>query len=429
MLSATPKIMQNIYDTDYYDNLTRLPNLRQFRILSKQIIQSQAMRTQDMVFVYFSLKNFMDFRKYHRKEDGDTLIELVAQIIQTTFQDRIAARISKEHFAVITTNDGLPSRLEEIYDDIHALRHDVAIELKAGIYVVDPADEDADAALDKARTACKSITDKTDVHYIYYNSKLDAQSMLSRYVREQLRDAIAEGHIVPYYQPLVDAYTGKTCCYEVYARWRAPVYGELGPEEFADVLEEYHLIHELDLWLIRQVCENFHRMREQGLPLFPVVVSISGKDFIFVDMADEIETIMTNMKVPRNYLHLEIEEHAFSEDSGYVLEKATEKLRKLGYEIWVDDFGRGYSSLRNLENYVFDVLKIDRSFMSDLKKESRSLKVLSAIVQMAKTMGLKTVIQGVETEKDAGILKNIGCDMEQGSCFGRPVPLDTLILN
>lgn len=423
----TPKIMQNIYDTEYYDSLTRLPNLQQFRILSRQIMNSQAMRSQGMAFVYFNLKNLRDLRKTQSLQNANMLIEITAQTIQTTFQGRIVARLSQEHFAVITTNDGLPDRLEEIYDDIHALQHDVTIDLKAGIYLLDPFDTDADMALDKARVACSSINDKADVHFTYYDSKLDTRSKLQSYVREQLRSAIEAGRISPYYQPLADASSGKTCCYEVHAQWQDPVYGSFSPEEYTSLLEEYHLIHELDLCLIRQVCRNYNTLRERGVSPLPVAVRVSKLDLILVDMVREIDTILEDLKVPRSYLHIRIAESAFSMDTDYLLGKAIGKLRGLGYEVWLDDFGSGRSSLYDLRDYPFDTVIIDRCFTAGIEEGSRSCALLSAMIKMLKSLGMKTVVSGADTEEISGILKNIGCDMKQGSCFGRPVSLEELI--
>lgn len=425
----TLKIMQNIYDTDYYDNLTRLPNLQQFRLLSREIIDSQAMRSQGMAFVYFSLKDFGNSRKHGLKQNDDWILEMVSQAIQSTFQGRIVARLSRNHFAVITTNDGLPERLEDIYGDIRVLRRDVTTELKTGIYILDPSDDDADRALDKARIACQSIVDKADEHFIYYDSKLDTQSQLQSYIREHLLSAIDEERIIPYYQPIVEPLTGNVCCYEVCPRWDDPVYGTLEPEEFSNILEENHLIQELELALIRQVCGNYNLMKEQGLPLFPVVLKLSKVDFILTDIVEEIDQLLGNMNVPRGYLSIEIEEEAFSGDSEYVIGDAVNRLRRLGFRVWMEDFGSGYSSLYNLGRYTLDVLKVDESFVSGLKKGSQQEAVLSSIIRMAEVLHLQTVIQGVDTEETCGILKNIGFDMEQGSCFGQPVPIEKLILN
>lgn len=419
--------MQNIYDTIYYDSLTRLPNVQQFRILTRQIINSQSMRSQGMAFVYFDLKNSRGSEKGSRNS-SDQVLEIVAQMIQTTFQGRIAGRLSQDHFAVVTTNDSLPDRLEEISEDIRALGRSIPFDLKAGIYVVDPSDTDADMCLDKARVACRSISDKADVHFAYYDSKLDTQSHMQSYLRRHLKSAMERRLIAPFYQPLADAASGKTCCYEAQARWEDPVYGNMGPDEYTDTLEEYHLIHEVDLFLIRQVCEECNTARGHGSKLLPVAVRISKTDFILADVVEEVEAILEEMNIPGTFLRIEISENALHGDKDGLIRSAMERFRQLGIEVWIDDFGGGYSSLLNLKDCPCDALKLDKSFLEGLKDGSRALQVLSSVVRMADMLGLKTVVKGVETKETADILKGTGCDMEQGSCFGQPLSLKQLRL-
>lgn len=419
--------MQNTYKKDYDDRFTRLPNLQQFRILSRQIIGSQAMRSQGMAFVYLNLKSPRS--RAEEANDDDLLLETVVQAVQATFQGRIVARLSKYHLAVVTTNICLPERLEEMYEDIRALRHNIPIELKAGIYILDPSDDDPELALDHASAACRSINDRTDTHIVYYDSRLDMAGRMQSYVRSHLLSAIGQKQIVPCYQPLADHATGKICCYEVKAGWKDPALGWLYPEEFRDVLEEYRLIKKLDLFLVRQVCENFNILKARGLPLLPAIVKISESDFGLMDVVEEIDAILRGMNVPRDYLYIEITESALSGEHRELVGKGTDEFRNLGYQVWLDDFGSGYASLLNLQKHRFDALKVDRVFLENLQVKSRSYEVLSAIAAMAEELHLKTVIQGVETEGIHNLLKNLGHDMEQGSFLGIPVPLEKLKLH
>lgn len=249
-----------------------------------------------------------------------------------------------------------------------------------------------------------------------------------RFVRERFDQAIKNQDIKVYYQPEVRALTGRICGFEALARWIDPVEGMISPGEFIPELEAQGRIHELDLYMIRQVCAGQQRIERTGLTLTRTSVNLSRLDFEACDIFSEVEAIRQEYRRKIGYLNIEITESAFSRDDR-ALAEGMKKFREAGYQVWMDDFGSGYSSLNNLKDYTFDLLKIDMEFLRDFEKKPQSKVILAAIVNMAKQLGIHTLAEGVETQAQVAFLRDIGCEKLQGYYVGRPAPMDEDIMS
>ena len=240
------------------------------------------------------------------------------------------------------------------------------------------------------------------------------------YVISHLDEAIENHWIQVYYQPVIRTLTGELCGMEALARWVDPQIGFLSPASFIPVLEQVRLIHQLDAYVLEEVCHMLRQRLNHDLPITPVSFNLSRYDFDMVDVFHLVEKTRATYQIPRDALHVEITESALAENDDAV-HRAVDRLRDEGYEIWLDDFGSGYSSLNILKDYTVDLIKLDMGFLRSFTEKSRD--IICSVIDMAKELGIKTLAEGVETQEHAEFLASIGCGRQQGYYYGKPQPL------
>lgn len=245
-----------------------------------------------------------------------------------------------------------------------------------------------------------------------------------KYILSNFENALQNKLIKAYYQPIIRTLSGKVCCAEALARWIDPKEGVLSPFYFVNVLEKHKLIHKLDLMVLENICETYNKMKERGIEPVPFSLNLSRLDFNEADMLHEITCILRRYNVPNEAIHLEITESVMLDNTIY-FRNIFDAFHEAGFDIYMDDFGSGYSSLNVLKDYHFDVLKIDMRFLSDTG--TRSKNILASIINMAKVIGIHTLTEGVETEDQMRFLSSIGCEMLQGYYYSKPMNDDDFI--
>lgn len=322
---------------------------------------------------------------------------------------------------VLTDSAGVEDKIREAHSCILALRPSAKVDCKVGIYQLGRWGADPNLAVTRVKIACDSIHDSGDHFMAYYTEALDRKVELKDYVSRHMDEAVEKGYIKAYYQPIVRTMSGALCGMEALARWEDPKRGFLQPADFISALEESRQIHKLDLEIIRQVCENFSRCMAEGRPVVPVSVNLSRLDFLQCDIFQEVENRVLEYNVPRDMIHIEITERLLNAMDARI-RQGLHRFRKAGYEIWMDDFGSGYSSLNILKGYFFDVLKIDMAFLGSSSERAR--KIISSIISMDKSIGTRSLAEGVETREQFEFLKNRGCEKVQDFFFGKPMPYE-----
>jgi EAL domain-containing protein (putative c-di-GMP-specific phosphodiesterase class I) len=242
---------------------------------------------------------------------------------------------------------------------------------------------------------------------------------IEKYVISHLDDAIANKWIEVYYQPVVRTITGKICGCEALARWHDPHYGLLSPFHFVPALETSGDIYKLDLTIIEKVCQDLHFALSTHKSVIPLSINLSRHDFSHENLIDDINSLTQHYEIPHRLLNIEITESLFVEDLG-MIKKFINAFHQEGYQVWMDDFGSGYSSLGVLKDFDFDEIKIDMSFLTNFNDKSKE--IIKSVVRMAKLIGIQTLAEGVETKEQYEFLKDIGCEKIQGYYFGRPMP-------
>lgn len=242
---------------------------------------------------------------------------------------------------------------------------------------------------------------------------------LKQYILDNFDSALENNYIQPFYQPVIRTISGQLCSFEALARWVDPELGIIGPNEFIPLLEEHRLIHRLDCHIVREVCRQLRRYVDEGKPAVPVSFNLSRLDFLDCDVFQAVDESASAYQVPHDCLHIEITESVAAQQEG-LLHEIIERFHADGYQVWMDDFGSGYSSLNMLKDYPFDELKLDMRFLSSFDQRSR--RILTSVIQMAKEIDIHTLAEGVETEEQFTYLRDIGCEKAQGYFFGKPMP-------
>jgi len=379
--------------------------------------------------IYFNISNFKLYNTCHGREAGDLLLKKMASLLRTYFPTALITRLTADNFAMLSMKNDPKEAIECVSYQLKAYIGDPSIVLKAGI--VYPTREITDTSMnnishytDLAHLACESIRNDASRTWAVYDDSMGNRVNNRNFVMSNFENALEKGHIMPYFQPVVHTSDGKLCSAEVLARWIDPDRGMISPASFIPFLEEARMIPRLDYHIVRETAKILKERLEKKQSVIPCSVNFSRVDFDMGDPFLFMEGIIRKFNLPRYLFHIEITESALTQDDE-LLRHQIDRFREAGYEVWLDDFGSGYSSLHVLQNFNFDEIKIDMAFQRTKTEKSRAL--LSSIIALAKNMGLHTLAEGVETKEQADFLKSIGCEKIQGYYYGKPMDKETFL--
>ena len=403
------------------DDLTDIHNMFYFNQETVEILNDPATDVGKKIFLFLNIENFKTYNDQYGYQSGNDYLRKLAILIKDTFEGDPVARQSDDHFVVLTDTDKVDERTEKIRSVVRGADADIYLELKVGAYRPLSADIDPRVAIDYARYACGLIKNNYDHNYKEYDQAADELFHKNQYIVNHIDRAVQEGHIRVYYQPVVWADTKELCGLEALARWDDPKYGFLSPGIFIPVLEEYRQIHKLDACVFEQVCRDLRAALDDGRKMVPVSLNFSRLDFELMDATGLLEEYIQKYDIPKDYIHVEITESALTENMT-LLSDAIDRFHKDGFSLWLDDFGSGYSSLNVLKDFDFDVLKIDMKFLTNFEHNEKSRTILNTIIQLADSIGMLSLTEGVETEEASDFLEKAGCGRLQGYLFGKPMP-------
>ncbi len=402
------------------DELTGLSTMTAFMEYAGKEIQSGK-----ATFLYFNMENFRLVNQRYGFQAGNQLLIHIAEVLGDVFGAVPMARLNDDRFVVMTRAAHVALEVERARTAIYEAEPRLSFVVKVGVYEPEAGVADIALILDRAKLACDSIKGMYDRDIAWFDPSMEEALNLRTYLVTHFYEALEKGWIEVFYQPEVRALTREICGFEALARWRDPERGLISPGVFVPVLEDAHLIDRLDLYVLQRVCEDLHHIRREGLDVTHISVNLSRIDFQLNDMLQEVKSICCAYGVPRGFLHIEITESALNESDAFLRQEIA-RLRSAGFELWMDDFGSGYSSLNNLKDFQFDMIKIDMAFLRDFETKPQSRVIISAVVDMAKKLGLHTLAEGVETEEQYAFLKSIGCEVLQGYLFSPPVPFEEI---
>ncbi len=417
---------ENAIRINRYDLLTGLPNLTWFLELAETGKASLKKEGYEAVMMYLDLNGMKYYN--HRKgfAEGDRMLQTFARLLKQTFGNESCCHIGADRFAVFTKEEGLEDVLKSFFAEAEKISGRDSLPVRVGVYPSSIDAVSASTAYDRAKIACDAIP-ATDISACnFYDRKLSEYETKRRYIKANIDRAVAENWIKVYYQPIVRAVNGRVCDEEALARWIDPEKGFLSPADFIPHLEETGLIYKLDLFILEKTLDKMKDMKERGLDVVPHSINLSRSDFYACDIVEEIRKRVDDSPFGRDMISIEITESIIGGEFEF-MKKQIERFRKLGFPVWMDDFGSGYSSLNVLQSIPFDLIKFDMSFLRRLDEGEGGKIILTELMKMATSLGVDTVCEGVETEDQACFLQEIGCSKLQGYYFSKPNPYEEIL--
>lgn len=416
------------------DQVTGAASLSRFLDVAPDAINRLRERGTEVAIFYTDLANFRDLNIAHGYDVGTGILRETYRILTEQFPTSVITRISGTHFAGEVPLPKAQAGFERVARRCEALSIDETLGIRVGIYPLSYLGDERDSKVvpeemlhlvDLAATAMRYLAPTPQEHVRFYDDKLERNERIRLHVLASLDKAIEKDWLRIYYQPIVEVSTRKLAEYEALSRWIDPEFGFLTPDQFVVPLEDARMTCKMDLNILRLFGRDVQRLREEGRAVFPISFNISRTDLESgIDLFGTIEETMRQAGLPRELVHVEITESALN-GSSTAMADAVRRFHELGLEVWMDDFGSGYSSLNVLKDYDFDVIKIDMQFMSTFDERSRS--IVRSVCEMARSLGIRTVAEGVETEEQFAFLERIGCTYAQGYLFSKPLPADEVL--
>ncbi len=428
----------------FHDSLTGLANRRLLRELLVHAVTRGTRDKMPFALLYLDLDDFKRVNDTLGHPVGDLFLKGVAERLTQSVRmgdwvarpsgeepEMAVARLGGDEFAIILTHVRDPQAaavaarriLTEFSKPFLISGHELTAGASIGITVWPDDGADADTLLRNADAAMYHAKERGKNHYQFYAKSMNAQTMHQVFSENKLRGAIDRSELRVFYQPKVVTETGKIAGMEALVRWEHPEMGLIEPGHFIPLAEDTRLIVPLGAWVLRKACAQTKKWIESGLTPRRVAVNFSAHQFHDPDLLTTIRDALAEVDLAGRYLEVEITETTLMQD----VEAAAKLLRNLNEEeitVAIDDFGTGYSSLRYLREFPVNTLKIDGSFIRDITTDREAAEITSAIISMAKSLRIKVVAEGVETQAQWDFLRERGCDEIQGYVFSKPLPVE-----
>lgn len=407
-----------------HDRLTGLYNKDQFYVETYKILH----RNADVPYCMLcsNIRDFKFVNELFGIEKGNEVLVKQAEIMKEyASDDIIAARINSDRFAMLIPKKSFS--VDMILSIIHRMQDyfkdsSFHLHIFTGVYDINDLEEPVSIMCDKANLASETIKNEYKSNIAYYTERLFESSTEERRIIGEFERAISNNEFEMYLQPQVDS-SGNLYGAEALVRWQHPERGLLSPAIFIDVLEKTGFIYKLDRYMWDKAAKKLGEWKKEGKDQYHISVNISTKDFYLVDVYETFVGLVDKYDIDPVNLNIEITETTlmsdFDKNMGII-----RLLQNYGFNIEIDDFGSGYSSLNMLKDISADVLKIDMGFLRASENEAKGLDILESIITLAGKLGMKVITEGVETKKQLYMLVEMGCDMYQGYYFSKPIPVD-----
>ena len=428
-ISARKDAQARIEFMALHDPLTLLPN----RVYLKERLESllaQARRNQRLMAVLFiDLDNFKTVNDSLGHHAGDLLLrEIALRLTGAVRQGDIVARLGGDEFVVVlaevaNTDDAarVAAKLMAMVNAAVTLEgHKLSVSPSIGISVFPMDGDSADELLRHADAAMYHAKDSGRNNYQFFMPKLLARALDMLGQESLLREAVSRNQFVLHYQPQVCIAGGALTGMEALVRWQHPHRSLVGPADFIAIAEARGLIAGIGRWVMFEACRQLKQWHDSGAALVPVAINLSAIEFKQRDLVQSIAGALQAAGLEPRYLEIELTESVLLGHGSEVLDTLL-ALKALGVGLAIDDFGTGYSSLAYLKRYPIDRLKIDRSFVRDLLVDADNMAIVTAIIQMAHSLKLETVAEGVESREQLDALRRLGCGQCQGFLVSRPL--------
>lgn len=421
---------EDITEFSEKDVLTGGYNRRGFIRITERLLNEVPDRTKYAV-LFFNVKNFKAVNELFGVESGDVVLQNIFRTLtHSKLSPVITARVESDHFVCLVENKNLDFEELTSVCDNKFVKDGKCMNLiiRCGIFYVEEKPMKISGMIDRAKLAKRYITDEYVQPYMVYDHSMQVAYVDKAKLAGELQEGIAKEQFKVYYQPVIDTKTGKIASAEALIRWIHPDKGFISPALFIPALEENGHISELDFYVLKKVWQFINDRCENNKFVVPISVNLSWMDFYDEIMMEKILKEMDRFRENgrEHMARFEITETSYAairENRSGILES----LRIKNAKILLDDFGSGFSSFGMLQDYDFDILKIDMSFIRKIGENPKTKSIVHSIIGMAHEIGIKTVAEGVETEEQVSFLRQSGCDYIQGYYYSKPLPEEEFV--
>lgn len=379
---------------------------------------------REIAFIQFDVERFKLINDAYGEKAGDRLLKYLKDSLTVICSDEQPfARLTADVFMIVIPFDNE----NEIVDFIHKLEDNIGTKYEGiefrlvfGVCIAEDRTLQTRTHGDNATLARQSVKGNALNNIGFYNGKLKNDLYHQHYIEDDMKSAMLNNEFVMFLQPKYNISTGKIIGAEALARWIHPYKGLIPPVQFIPVFEKNGFILNLDKIMWEKACKKIKFWIDNGIEPVPISVNISREYLNTFDVVGQFNQLVKKYDIPINLLEAEITESYDADNTSDVVRK----MKKCGFTMLMDDFGSGFSSLNMLKTTPFDVLKIDRGFLSEFMESERGRKIISHTISMSRDIGLNIIAEGVETGEQAHFLQSCGCDVAQGFYYSKPIPVE-----
>lgn len=420
---------KHLIDSTQIDELTGLYSKEYFFEYIRQMHESGFVEDVDMDVISLDIEHFHLVNEIYGHDKGDMVLKKIAEILDDLVENRIgiAARSDADTFYIYTDSiEDYQGLLDDIMKEISSIDDfPSSIRIRMGVNKSIDDNESPQKIFEHARMACNLVRGDYVNQIGYYDRKLHDKQIYNERLVNDIDDSIKNKDFVVYYQPKYSILHGDPILTsaEALVRWNHPELGMISPGDFIPLFENNGLIQKLDRYVWGCAASQIKKWKDKFGIAIPISVNVSRIDIYDPELENTLLDIVKAYDLKPHELQLEITESAYTDDANRLVE-VVNNLRKKDFEIEMDDFGKGYSSLDMLTTIPIDALKMDMSFVRNMHKDNTSLKLVELIIDISKFLDVPVIAEGVEEQSQFDTLKNLGCDIIQGYYFSKPVPVE-----
>lgn len=427
-VTDTKHLEEKLHKMSYYDETTGLPNQNTFlKRIYKNIGQES---NSKFSIILMDVSQMSHINNTYGLDSGDIVLREIGGRIQKILgKEHLLTKLNGDVFGVLLMDmaskescaNWLDKVFEELNKPIKLSKGQVYVQLNVGVSFYPKDATNAGDALNKAQIALsKSKESLNNNKYSFYTETIQKEVQGRMLLENDMHKAVDNQEFIVYYQPFIDLQTKEVVGLEALIRRRQEDGKIIGPGQFMELLEQMKLIDQVGLFVVEEVCKQIQQWRQKKHTIVPVAINLSSAQFKDPCLARNIKDILDKYQIETKWISLEITETVAMEDVE-IVQNTLQEFKDYGFSISIDDFGTGYSSFSYLKRFIFNHLKIDISFVREITRNLSDRVIVEAIISMAKSLGLATIAEGIETQEQLDIIEQMGCQMGQGYLWDRPM--------
>ncbi len=410
----------------YTDMVTGGDNWLSFIRKGTSLLKKNGRGNRKYAMIHMEMRKYRSFCTCFGVNKGQELIEKFYGVLSKKIaRNEVVAHQENAKFGLLLTYTDkaqLEERIQELENELNKVLPQMKAFFGVGVYLVKPGENDTEQLHNNAMLACEMLGEEAENQIAFFDVEMNTSKLWERKVEDDMDRALANKEFQVYLQPKIST-TGEVLGgAEALVRWIHPTEGFIPPNRFIPIFEKNGFILKLDDYMLEEIAGVQARWLAEGRKLVPISVNVSRAHFTREDLAEHICAIVDKYQVSHSVIELELTESAFFDDKK-VLINTVQKLRKAGFQVSMDDFGAGYSSLNSLKELQIDVLKIDANFFRGAESEERGMLIVSEVIDLAKKLNMKIVAEGIESKEQVEFLTEQECDLIQGYFYAKPMPV------